>query len=427
MLEEITRFDMHKKPQRQKLRPLIWALTLPSLFFSGQKLKKVNMKGIKPPYLLLCNHNAFGDFAVATKAVFPHRANYVVAIDGFIGREGLLRAVGGICKRKFTSDVLLVKQLMRVIKNRDIAVIYPEARYSLCGTTAVLPPSIGKLIKLLKVAVVTLVCNGHHVNSPFWNLHKRGIRGQTATMTCIATEQQVEELSSEELFEKVKDAFYYDDFKWQKENGKRVKYAGRAEGLHKVLYQCPHCGTEYRMASKGAEIFCEKCGKRWEMSELGELSAKDGNTEFSHVPDWYEWERANVKKEIEDGTYRFDGAVRVDSLPNAKGYIDLGAGRLVHDRDGFRLTGNYGGKDYTVELPAKAHYSVHIEYEYLGKFGDCVDLNTLNDTFYVYPQGKDFSVTKMSLATEEAFFYHKRIQEEEDGKKASAPIKEEVK
>ena len=112
----------------------------------------------------------------ATKAIYPWRANYVVAIDGFLKREWLLRDVGCICKRKFTSDIMLVKQLMRTIKNGDVAVIYPEARYSLCGTTAVLPESLGKLCKLLKVPVVTLICHGHHVNSPFWNLHDRGVK-----------------------------------------------------------------------------------------------------------------------------------------------------------------------------------------------------------------------------------------------------------
>ena len=35
---------------------------------------------------------------------------YVVAIDGFIHREGLMRKVGCICTRKFVSDVQLVKQ-----------------------------------------------------------------------------------------------------------------------------------------------------------------------------------------------------------------------------------------------------------------------------------------------------------------------------
>jgi hypothetical protein len=65
-------------------------------------------------------------------------------------------------------------------------------------------------------------------------------------------------------------------------------------------------------------------------------------------------------------------------------------------------------KDYCVKLDARSQYSVHIEYDYLGKKGDCVDLNTINDTLYVYPKGSNFSVTKMSLATEELYkFYNK--------------------
>jgi 1-acyl-sn-glycerol-3-phosphate acyltransferase len=82
MLENIKRFDMKKKVMRQHLRPLIWALSLPSLIVHRNRLVKINMDGIKPPYLLLCNHNAFMDFTVATRAFSPS-GNYVVAIDGF--------------------------------------------------------------------------------------------------------------------------------------------------------------------------------------------------------------------------------------------------------------------------------------------------------------------------------------------------------
>ena len=53
-------------------------------------------------------------------------------------------------------------------------------------------------------------------------------------------------------------------------------------------------------------------------------------------------------------------------------------------------------------------YSVHIEYQYLFKHGDCVDLNTLEDTWYTYPQGRDFAVTKMALATEELYYHFRR-------------------
>ena len=146
-MQDFERFDMTAPPIRTKwyLRPLTMLLCLPDLIKHRVKLTRRGTENLKPPYLLLCNHNAFMDFKSATKAIWPARANYVVAIDGFIGREKLLRNVGCICKRKFTNDVTLIRQLRRTVQNGDIAVIYPEARYSLCGTTAVLPRSLGKL------------------------------------------------------------------------------------------------------------------------------------------------------------------------------------------------------------------------------------------------------------------------------------------
>ena len=159
------------------------------------------------------------------------------------------------------------------------------------------------------------------------------------------------------------------------------------------------------MTSENNQIKCNHCGKTYEMDEKGVLHALEGDTEFLYVPDWYEWERSNVRKEVRSGAYHFECPVRVDALPNADGYIDLGMGALVHDMNGFKLTGKYKDEEYEVVLLAKDHYSVHIEYEYLGKFGDCVDLNTLNDTFYVYPKCEKFSVTKMSLACEELYKY----------------------
>lgn len=401
ILSDVERFDMLKKPTRQRLRPLMWLLCIPGSKAHKEKITKINMDGIKPPFLLLQNHNAFLDFKTLTRAIFPHRCNYIVAIDGFIGREGLLRGIGGVCKRKFTNDLNLIRNVRKVIKNGDIMVIYPEARYSLCGTTSYFPESNAKLAKLLNVPVVTLTCHGHHVNSPFWNTHDNKLKNLEATLECIATKEEVNSLSSEELYERMKKALQYNDFEWQLKNKIPNKYKRRAEGLEKVLYQCPHCKTEYEMSTSFNKIKCNHCGKEYEMSIYGELKAIDGETEFNLVPDWYEWQRKNVRKEIEEGRYHFESKVRVDALPNAKGYIDLGEGYLIHDKEGFVLRGNYKGEDYEVQYNSLDHDAVHIEYNYLGKYGDCIDLNTLNDTFYIYPKCEKFSVTKLSLAAEE--------------------------
>lgn len=406
------RFDMNKQPVRTRwyLWPITLLLSFPSVIMHKAKLKKIGMEGIKPPYVLLCNHNSFLDFKVATRAIFPRRANYVVAIDGFIGRKWLLQQVGCICKRKFTSDIRLVRQLRKTIEHGDIAVIYPEARYSLCGTTAVLPESLGKLCKLLKVPVVSLICHGHHVTSPFWNLRERGVMPTEAEMTLLFTPEQLKDASIQEVNSRIVEAFQYDDFAWQKERGIRTPYAKRAEGLHKVLYQCPACGTEFEMTSEGTQLICKHCGKRWNMTELGELEAVEGETEFSHIPDWYEWERANVRREVEAGTYSSGTLpVYVNTLPNALKFRFLGNGTLLHDMNGFHVHGvEPDGERFDMDIPVAAQYSCHIEYEYLGKYGDCIDLNTLDDTWYIYPGGRPFAVTKMALATEELYFAHCR-------------------
>ena len=411
MKQQPARFDMKRPPERTAwyLRPLTWLLSMPDVWKHQSRIEKIGVEDLKPPYVLLCNHNAFLDFKVATAAIYPQRANYVVAIDGFIGREELLRKVGCICKRKFTNDVTLVRQLKQVIRNGDVALIYPEARYSLCGTTAVLPASLGKLCKLLGVPVVTLICHGHHVNSPFWNLHDRGVKPTEAEMRLLFSAEELSRSKPDQINEAIVQSFQYDDFAWQKERGIRTPYEGRAEGLHKVLYQCPHCRREYQMDSRGTELFCKACGKRWTMSELGQLSAEDGETEFAHIPDWYEWERENVRREVREGTYSTGPMpVTVDSLPNAKRFLRLGEGTMIHDMNGFRVRGtDFDGDPFEMEKTVPSLYSCHIEYEYLGKHGDCVDLNTLEDTWYIYPHDCEFSVTKMALATEELYFAYR--------------------
>lgn len=416
-LHAAIRFDMVKKPLRQRgfLRPLTWILSYPTVWKRRLKIHRHKMEGLKPPYLLLCTHHAFNDFKVTTAAIFPHRANYVVAIDGFIGREWLLRQVGGICKRKFTNDVQLVRQIRQVlVKHGDILALYPEARYSLVGTNAVLPESLGKMAKLLGVPVVMLNMHGNYLNSPCWNLTPRGNRLE-ADISQIFTPQELKTATVVEINDKINDAFTYDEYRWQKDHKVIIDYPKRAEGLHKVLYQCPHCKTEYQMSSKGTRISCGACHKSWVMTTLGELEAvikaddeETLHTEFSHIPDWYEFERAQVREEIARGEYSFTCEATVDALPNAKRYIRLGTATLSHSSAGFLLEGVFDGEPFKLEKPVPSMYSCHIEYDYFGK-GDCVDLSTLDDTYYIYPHGKEFSVTKFALATEELYVASRKV------------------
>jgi hypothetical protein len=77
--------------------------------------------------------------------------------------------------------------------------------------------------------------------------------------------------------------------------------------------------------------------------------------------------------------------------------------------NGFTVRGtDVDGDEFVMIKNVPSQYSCHIEYAYLGKHGDCIDLNTLEDTWYIYPHDCEFAVTKMALATEELYLAYKR-------------------
>ena len=368
------------------------------------KVEKFNMEGLKPPYLLLSNHMSFVDFELVSLGTYPHRVNNVVNIDGFYMRAWLLEWIGAICTRKFTTDLHLVRSICKVLERGDVLCMYPEARYSPAGTTSYLPESLGMLVKKSKVPVVVALHHGNYLHSPFWNFRKKRKVPLYTTFTKIWDPEDLEKLSVEEINEGLKKALTYDDYKYQKDNGILITEPYRAEGLNKILYQCPHCKTEHKMSSEGAELFCTECGKRWYLNEDGTLKALEGETEFSHIPDWFEWERSEVRAQIERGEYTFEDDVEVYSLPRCYKYEPLGFGKLTHDPEqGFVLTGHYRGKDYRIQRMPLQTNSLHVEYDFLRiKPFDLVDISTENDSFYCYTTKKDV-ITKLAFATEEIY------------------------
>ena len=147
------KFDMTSPPtgQNKFIMPIAWGYCKLRRLLHLEKIEKVRMEGLKPPYILLCNHNAFYDFYVMESAIAPATGVFPAAVDDFIGREPILRALGGVPKRKYTADISLLRTAKTALKNNEIFGIYAEARYSLCGLTEVIPESVGQLIKMHKV------------------------------------------------------------------------------------------------------------------------------------------------------------------------------------------------------------------------------------------------------------------------------------
>lgn len=404
--KNVKHYDTSKLPMTQAGIFTFAIFAMSKILMMGQKYKveKINMEGIKPPYILLSNHMYFVDFYLNSIATYPNKVYNIATVDGYYRRPFLMELIGCMCKRKFTTDPELVKSIEHVLfKKKGIMSMYPEARYSPAGTTAILPNSLGHLAKKMNVPVVVLLHHGNHLHTPFWNYRKPRKVPLHTTMTCVLKPEDIEKMTSEEIQQKLTEAMQYNEYKWQEEHNLRITEDFRAEGLHKILYQCPHCMAESKMDSKGTKIFCTECGKEWEMDELGKLKATEGETEFSHIPDWFEWERANVRKEIDSGTYNFEDEVEIHSLPSCMKFQNLGKGKLTHNYNGFTVEGELNGKKYCINRMVPGMYGVHIEYDYCYvRPDDCIDISTSKDSLYCYPTKKNV-VTKLSFATEELF------------------------
>ena len=411
MAKKQKRFNMNKKPIKpwRILMPIEWSGSLPPLLFMKHKLKKVNCKGLKKPYIVLSNHASFVDFQVNVKATFPNRSHWVISIEEFIGREWLFRLIGGIPKRKFTQGSVMVKHILTAIrKNKKIVTIYPEARFSLAGINEDIGKALGKLVKMADVPVVVLNQNGNFLRSPQWNKHPYRKVPLEATFTCVANQEEVRSLTADQIQERIEKAFIYDDYKWQFDNKIAIKCKKRAENIHKILYQCPVCKKEFSMNSKDDKIWCEHCKKEWEMDYYGQLHCINGEETFTHVPDWYRWERENVKAEVRSGNYYFEDTVRIDELVSSRvGFETIGEAKMVHDYNGITLTSDIKGQEFYLNKPIESMASVHIEYDFkkrgVKEPADAIDIATLDNTWFVFPKTANNPLTKIHFAVEELY------------------------
>ena len=394
-----------QKPLKQKLfwRLLLRIASTPDIWATRFRLCKTGMEklGKKEPCLFLMNHSSFLDLEIASVVLFPRRFNIVSTTDGFVGKNWLMRQIGCIPTKKFISDLGLIRNLMYTVKDlKSSVLLFPEAGYSFDGTATTLPESLGHCIKMMGVPVVMIETHGAFARQPLYNnLRKRKVR-VSADMKYLLSPESIQNMSADAINEVLAKAFSFDAFAWQKENSVRIDEPFRAESLERVLYKCPACFAETELRGEGTTLSCHACGKQYHMNEYGEMHAENGITEFSHIPDWYAWERAEVRKEIENGSYQSDCDVEIHMLVDTKALYYVGDGHLTHDINGFRLIGCDGKLNYT-QKPISS-YTLNADF-YWYEIGDVISIGNQTELYYCFPKNKKTDVAKARLATEELY------------------------
>lgn len=192
-----------RKPSRL-LATVVRLASLPTLWKTNfsYTTERMELVGDKP-CLILMNHSSFTDMKLAYAIFYPKRFGIVTSVDAMTGILGkLMRLLGCTPTHKYIADFSLIKNINYMLKtNKTSVLMYPEAGYSFDGRATTLPRRMGVLLKRLGVPVVTVITQGAFARDPLYNMLQIRDVKVSAHVKCIASAEEVKELTSEELEE----------------------------------------------------------------------------------------------------------------------------------------------------------------------------------------------------------------------------------
>ena len=232
----------------------------------------------------------------------------------------------------------------------------PEARLSTAGRFEDIQESTFSFIKKSAVPVYTVNFYGDYLADPKWGKgFRRGARVE-AVLDILYTAEDVKRLSVEEIQQGVEQRLYYDEFAWLKERP-NIRYRSRrmAEGIENILTLCPSCGEKHSLTAKKDKIFCEKCGY---LTALDNRYAFDRDFRFENLSQWYDWQKAQLQKQIgEDPDYKLFSKVQLRLPSNGRGMTRPGGeGVCTLSRKGLNYQGTKDGQAVDITFPVEQIY-----------------------------------------------------------------------
>lgn len=338
---------------------MYWAVRV-YCFFCGIRIRAVNKHGAKleEPSVVLCNHSSFIDFIYAAVLIWKQRPHFVVARLYFYHKllGGLLHALGCFPKSMFAIDLECTKNCTRVLKNGEILAMMPEARLSTVGKFEDIQEKTYTFLKKMGVPVYTVKLSGNYFADPKWGRGMRRGSVVEAELDLLFTAEQLKELTTEQIGEKVTERLNYDEFAWLRTHPE-IHYRSKhlAEGLENILTVCPVCGEKYTISTHGNEVHCKNCGK---LTSLDDRYGFDEGFRFENFARWYDWQKESLKQEIlQSEDYVLMSEVELH-LPGTGGALTRLAGNGVCSlsREGLVYRGTRDGEPYEIRFSLKKIY-----------------------------------------------------------------------
>jgi len=362
--------------------------------------KSDEFTALKPPYIVLVNHISNIDFTVVACALSPVILNFVVATFFFRNRflKGILRFMGCVPKEQFQPDTKAIKDIFSIIQRGDAVVLYPAGQSSFDGEATYMDESIARLLKKMKVPVVKTHISGAFIACPKWNMGLRKSRIEVAVDVLFSPEE-LAALNHEEIYQKVRNALYFDDYEWQRKAMVKASKPHSAKGLEQVLYICPKCQTEFNMHTRRNRLWCASCGNAALMNEYGLLQPADSSCLIFETPTaWSRWQMQGYRQQVASPDFSYSEPVVLKKISKYGKYRKAGSGIADINIERFSYRGTYNNKEVVWEVKNKL--SAVFAHEVRGHF----DLVYNGELFSIAPQNSASAFKFVAL--KEAIFEH---------------------
>ncbi len=257
------------------------------------KRKVIRSDGVsfkrKEPYIMLANHTFMFDvvhvplrfkivpFIIASQTLFTKQpAKFLVT-----------QVAHFIPKSKGRSDLKTIKSIYDAVKRGYPILIFPEGDTTFYGETGHIEESTMKLIKKLKLDVITCNVRGGYLSKPRWATGKRKRHQIELVYDLTIKKDDLQTMTVEEISGVIHKALHHNDYEYQRKN--MIPHPGKnlAEGIENVIYVCPHCESINTIVSKQNKITCTACKSEGTIDKFGFIQG----FKYDNLIDWNQFQR----------------------------------------------------------------------------------------------------------------------------------------
>ncbi len=220
--------------------------------------KEMTLEG---PFLIVANHVTAADPVLLALSLKNYML-YTVASEHLmqkgIGSKIMNFVYAPIVRRKGDTAVKTVKEMLATLKAGLNVAVFPEGTCSFDGTNSPFLPTIGKLARTARCALVTYRFEGGFFTLPRWG---KGIRRGDfyGHVVHVYTPDALKAMSDAEINAHIEEDLNENAYARMKESPVAYKSRHRAEYLESAFFLCPNCRRVGTLRTEGDRIACS-CG-----------------------------------------------------------------------------------------------------------------------------------------------------------------------